>query len=167
MVILVASYMISHSKWGFQFRAISANMGAAASLGINVTKTKLRAQFISAFFTAVGGGFYCMFMRYIDPSSIFSGSMSCNIMIMCVVGGANTLWGPPIGALMFYILQRMIVIYAPSSVSGIADLVFGAILIFSVLMMPGGMMNYLETKKEKRIGKRLAQEAMEGGGINQ
>ena len=88
-------------------------------------------------------------------------------MIMCVVGGANTLWGPPIGALMFYILQRMIVIYAPSSVSGIADLVFGAILIFSVLMMPGGMMNYLETKKEKRIGKRLAQEAMEGGGINQ
>ena len=167
VVILVASYMISHSKWGFQFRAISANMGAAASLGINVTKTKLRAQFISAFFTAVGGGFYCMFMRYIDPSSIFSGSMSCNIMIMCVVGGANTLWGPPIGALMFYILQRMIVIYAPSSVSGIADLVFGAILIFSVLMMPGGMMNYLETKKEKRIGKRLAQEAMEGGGINQ
>lgn len=70
-----------------------------------MTKTKLRAQFVSAFFTAVGGDFYCMFMRYIDPSSIFSGSMSCNIMIICVVGGANTLWGLPIGALMLTTVQ--------------------------------------------------------------
>lgn len=165
LIVLIVSYMISRSKWGFQFRAISANMEAASSLGINVTRTKLRAQFISAFFTAIGGGFYCMFMRYIDPSSIFSGSMSCNIMIMCVVGGANTLWGPPIGAMIFYILQRIIIIYAPSGVSGIADLVFGAILLLSVLVMPGGLMNNLASMREKRIGKKLNQEAMEGGGV--
>lgn len=164
VLILFVSYRITQAKLGFQFRAISANMGAASSLGINVTATKLKAQFISAFFTAIGGGFYCMFMCYIDPAMVFGDSMSCNIMIMCVIGGANTLWGPPIGAIIFYIIQRLIVLYSPSGVSGLADLVFGAILIVCVLVMPGGLMSFLKQRKEKREGKKLDKAAAAEGG---
>lgn len=150
VIILLVSHLITRSKWGYQFRAISANRDAAASLGINVLSAKMRAQFISAFFTAVGGGFYCMFMSYIDPNSIFSSSMSCNIMIMCIVGGANTLWGPAIGAALLYTINRLVTIYAPSSMSGLADLVFGVILMVCVLVMPGGLMTLLEKYKAKR-----------------
>ncbi len=158
VVIMLVSYLITRSKWGFQFRAISANKDAAASLGINVVGSKLRAQFISAFFTAIGGGFYCMFMSYIDPSSVFGSSMSCNIMIMCIVGGANTLWGPPIGAALLYTVNRLVTIYAPSSMSGLADMVFGLILMACVLVMPGGLMALIEKQKVKRAIKKAHSE---------
>ena len=153
VVVLVVSFLITRSKLGYQFRAISSNMNAASSLGIDVIHAKLKAQFLSAFFTAIGGGFYFIFMRYIDPSSIFSSSMSCNIMIMCVIGGANTLWGPVIGAALLYTVNRVVTIYAPSSMSGFADLVFGLILITCVLVMPGGLMTFVNRIKEKRAAK--------------
>ncbi len=158
VLITAVSYIITKSKWGYQFRAISANSGAASSLGINVLRSKMRAQFLSAFFTAVGGGFYCMFMNYIDPASVFGSSMSCNIMIMCVVGGANTLWGPAVGAALLYTVNRVVTIYAPSSMSGLADLVFGLILMACVLVMPGGLMTLLEKLRERRTARRSAPE---------
>lgn len=165
VIILLVSYYISHNKDGFYFRAISANMDAASSLGVNVLGMKLRAQFISAFFLAVGGGFYCMFMNYIDPSKLFGNDLSINIMIMCVVGGANTLWGPVIGAGLLYTVNRIVTIYA-SSVSGLANVVFGAILILVVLFMPGGLLPYLKSHREEQAAaKRKAElQAEEKGG---
>ena len=165
VIILLVSYYISHNKDGFYFRAISANMDAASSLGVNVLGMKLRAQFISAFFLAVGGGFYCMFMNYIDPSKLFGNDLSINIMIMCVVGGANTLWGPVIGAGLRYTVNRIVTIYA-SSVSGLANVVFGAILILVVLFMPGGLLPYLKSHREEQAAaKRKAElQAEEKGG---
>ena len=165
VIILLVSYYISHNKDGFYFRAISANMEAASSLGVNVLGMKLRAQFISAFFLAVGGGFYCMFMNYIDPSKLFGNDLSINIMIMCVVGGANTLWGPVIGAGLLYTVNRIVTIYA-SSVSGLANVVFGAILILVVLFMPGGLLPYLKSHREEQAAaKRKAElQAEEKGG---
>ena len=133
VVIVAVSYYISKNRDGFYFRAISANMDAAASLGVNVMQMKLKAQFISAFFLAVGGGFYCMFMGYIDPSRMYGNDLSINVMIMCVVGGANTLWGPLVGAGLMYTINRLATIYA-AQVSGLANVIFGAILILVVLL---------------------------------
>ncbi len=164
VVILLVSYYISHNKDGFYFRAISANKDAAASLGVNVLGMKMRAQFISAFFLAVGGGFYCMFINYIDPSKLFGNDLSINVMIMCVVGGANTLWGPVIGAGLLYTINRIVTIYA-SSISGLANVVFGAILILVVLFMPGGLLPYFSARREERAAaKRKAELAAEEKG---
>lgn len=149
VVIILVSFYISRNKDGFYFRAISANMDAASSLGVNVLSMKMKAQFISAFFLAVGGGFYCMFMNYIDPSKLFGNDLSINIMVMCVVGGANTLFGPVIGAGLLYTINRVVTIYA-SSVSGLANVVYGVILICVVMFMPGGLLPYFKEWRENR-----------------
>ena len=150
VAVLAVSYWISHSRRGYYFRAISANAEAASSLGVNVLSLKIQAQLISAFFSAVGGGFYCMFINYIDPSKMFGVDLSINIMIMCVVGGANTLWGPVIGAGLLYSLNRVVTMYAPSNLNGLATLIFGVILMVCVYFLPGGLLPFLAERKEKR-----------------
>ena len=154
VLVLLVSYYLSVTKIGFYFRAISANAEAASSLGVSVFNMKVRAQFISAFFTAMGGGFYCMFINYIAPNTLFGSSMSINVMMMAVVGGANTLWGPVLGAGLLYTVNRIITMYAPSSLNGIADLIFGVVLMLCVYFMPSGILHYIKAGREKmRISK--------------
>lgn len=166
VIVVATSYYISHHKDGFYFRAISANADAAASLGVNVLQMKMKAQFVSAFFLAVGGGFYCMFMNYIDPSKLFGNDLSITVMIMCVVGGANTLAGPIVGAGLLYTIDRVITIYA-STISGLADIIYGLILIAVVMLMPGGLLPYFKEMRENSAAKKrkaeLEKQQQEGG----
>ncbi len=163
VIVILVSYYISHSKRGYYFRAISANAEAASSLGVNVLSLKMQAQFISAFFSALGGGFYCMFINYIDPSKMFGVDLSINIMIMCVVGGANTLWGPVIGAGLLYSLNRVVTMYAPASLNGLATLIFGVILMVCVYFLPGGLLPFIAEQREKNAMKRQKAKLQKAG----
>lgn len=160
IVVVLVSYYISHSKSGFYFRAISANMDAASSLGVNVMGMKLRAQFLTAFFSAIGGGFYCMFLGYINPSTLFGTDLSINIMMFCVVGGANTLWGPLLGAGLLYTVNRLITVYA-SNVPGLSNMVFGAVLMLVIFFMPGGLIPWFKEQREKRAAAKHAAQLKE------
>ena len=165
VLVLLVSYYISHSKRGFYFRAISANMEAASSLGVNVMSLKLQAQFLTAFFSAIGGGFYCMFLGYVDPSKLFGTDLSIFVMVYCVVGGANTLWGPVLGAGLMYTINRMVTIYA-ANISGLANIIFGVILMLVIFFMPGGLIPWFQGMRERRVAARRAAElkAQEKGG---
>lgn len=168
VVVLLVSYYISHSKRGYYFRAISANMEAASSLGVNVMNLKLQAQFLTAFFSAIGGGFYCMFLDYVDPSKMFGTDLSIFVMVYCVVGGANTLWGPVLGAGIMYTINRMVTIYA-SDISGLANIIFGVILMLVIYFMPGGLIPWFQGMREKRAAARHAAElkTQDKGGCGQ
>lgn len=163
-VVLLVSYYLSVTRSGYYFRAISANEGAAASMGINVFNMKVKAQFISAFFTAVGGGFYCIFINYISPDTLFSDSMSVNIMMMAVVGGANTLWGPVLGAGIMYTLNRVVTMYAPTFLTGVADFIFGIILMVCVFFMPSGILHYVAKFRENQKAKKHKAQLEQAGG---
>jgi branched-chain amino acid transport system permease protein len=169
VVILLVSNYIKNSKLGYYFRAISANDMASSSLGVNVVKLKMQAQFISAFFTAVGGGFYAMFISYIAPTSLFGIDMSINIMIMCVVGGSNTLWGPIVGAGILYTLDRVFKIYLASKVTGLATVIFGVILMVVVYYIPGGIVGWLkglwEERPVRQTQKKAAAQTTPKGGV--
>ena len=168
IVVLLVSYYISHSKRGFYFRAISANMEAASSLGVNVMNMKLQAQFLTAFFSAIGGGFYCMFLGYVDPSKMFGTDLSVFVMVYCVVGGANTLWGPVLGAGLMYTINRVVTIYA-ADFPGLANIIFGAILMLVIYFMPGGLIPWFQELREKRAAQKRAAElkAQNEGGAQQ
>ncbi len=155
VVVLLVSYYISQSKRGFYFRAISANMEAASSLGVSVMNMKLQAQFLTAFFSAIGGGFYCMFLDYIDPSKLFGTDLSINVMIFCVIGGANTLWGPVLGAGLMYTISRLTTQYA-ASVPGLANIIFGVVLMLVIFFMPGGLLPWFADYREKRAAAKHA-----------
>ena len=66
----LVTFAIVESKWGYWWRAVKDNAEAAESLGVTIFHSKMAAAAISAFFTAVGGGFYAAFVSYIDPDSV-------------------------------------------------------------------------------------------------
>jgi branched-chain amino acid transport system permease protein len=86
------------SKLGYQLQAVRDNEEAAASLGINVTRTKVKAYTITAGLGAVGGSFMAVYYLYIDPDLVMPLDLSILIAMTVLVGGAGSLWGPLIGA---------------------------------------------------------------------
>ena len=143
LLVLLVSHFIKSSKMGFYLAAIRTNQDAAESLGVNVLQMKLIAMFISAFFTAMGGGLYAMFIQYIDPNSVFAYDMSVKIMVLAVVGGNGTLWGPVIGASLLVPIQQILNSRLGARLAGLADAVYGIVLMLVIFYMPSGLKNNL------------------------
>lgn len=139
VLVLLASFLIKRSKLGFYLASIRTNQEAASSLGVNVMGMKLTAMFMSAFFTAMGGGFYAMFLQYIDPTSVFSYDLSVKIMVLAIVGGSGTLWGPVVGAALLVPIQQILNSRLGASLAGIANVVYGVVLMLVIFYMPSGL----------------------------
>jgi branched-chain amino acid transport system permease protein len=140
-------YRVVHSKWGYYFLAIREDQEAAESMGINTTKYKLISLLISAFFTGLAGAFYMNYMAFIDPHVVFS-LVDVSIMMILVVmlGGAGTLFGPAIGAVIMVIFSEVFRTYF-----GHANLlVFGILIILIIVFIPDGVIEirgYLKRRK--------------------
>ena len=87
LLVMLVSYYIKESKMGYYLAAIKTNQEAANSLGVDVTRYKLLAQFISVFFTAIGGTFYAQFILFIDPQRLFGADLSLEMAIIALIGG--------------------------------------------------------------------------------
>ena len=139
LLVMAASSLIKRSKLGYYLAAIRTNQDAAASLGVNVMGMKLVAMFISAFFTAMGGGLYAMFLQYIDPNSVFAYDLSVKIMVLAVVGGSGTLWGPIVGASLLVPIQQILNSRLGANLAGLALAVYGVVLMLVIYFMPKGL----------------------------
>ena len=129
-------YRVLHSKWGFYFIAIREDQDAAESMGINTTQYKLISLMISAFFTGLAGAFYMNYMAFIDPHVVFS-LVDISIMMILVVmlGGAGTLYGPAIGAVIMVLLSEVFRAYF-----GHANLlILGILIILIIVFIPDGV----------------------------
>ena len=85
---------IVKSPLGRAMNAIRDSQSAAASLGVNVTKTKITIYLISSFMMGVIGGFYAHYMQVLTPSSVLGPLTMTLIVAMVLVGGNATIAGP-------------------------------------------------------------------------
>ncbi|MGE4319672.1 MAG: branched-chain amino acid ABC transporter permease [Deferribacterales bacterium] len=146
-VFLLMKYLLS-TKLGYYFVAIREDQDAAESLGINTTLYKTIALIVSAVVTGIAGAFYMNYMGYIDPHIVFALHDISIITIMIVmVGGVATQWGPFIGAVIMVLLQE-----AVRSIPGLGAMhqaIFGGLLIFIIIFLPNGIVG--DFKKIKRF----------------
>lgn len=169
IVIMLVSDRITHSKMGYYFRSIRANPDAAASLGVNVLRYKLTAHFISAFFTGVGGAVYVTTFMYVTAKTVYGMTLSFAMVLFAIIGGANTLWGPVIGALIMVPIEQALRIAAGSSLAALSTLVYGLALCLVMLFMPDGILGQIKkatVKRRKQKAEAAAIETAEGGGGN-
>lgn len=103
---LVVFVLIERSRFGLYLKAIKNNQDAAMSLGINPAKYKLLAMVSSAAVTALFGSFYAQYILYIDPFMVFSLDLSLKIVLLTVLGGLGTVWGPILGAALLIPLSE-------------------------------------------------------------
>ena len=124
------TWLVVSSRFGRAMLAARENEQLAAACGIDVLRTRLFAFCLSGAIAAVAGGLYAHFITYIDPG-VFGFSVTETLLIMVILGGAGTLWGPVAGAVIFTALPEALRI-APD----LRSLLYGLILLGIVLYRP-------------------------------
>jgi branched-chain amino acid transport system permease protein len=135
---------IMKSKWGYYFVSIREDEDAAASMGINTTLYKNLSLLVSSFFTGMAGAFYMNYMAFIDPQVVFSlHFISIMAILVGIVGGVATIWGPAVGAFVMVGLQETFRSsffgLAPRWISQAHALVFGLLVIFVIMFLANGI----------------------------
>ena len=92
----------------YALEAASQDEEAAASVGIDVTREKLKVTAISAAMCAVGGAIYAQYQMYIGPDTIAGLSVSLNIVFAVIAGGLWTMLGPTFGAVFTQVLSEVL-----------------------------------------------------------
>jgi branched-chain amino acid transport system permease protein len=141
------TFILEGSRWGYWWRAVKDNEQAAESLGVTIFPSKMAAAAVSAFFTAVGGGFYAAFVAYIDPDSVMSFRFSLLMALPAVLGGIGTLWGPALGAVILIPITEVTRSYIGGSGSGIDLIIYGALIILISLARPEGLISLFAIRK--------------------
>jgi branched-chain amino acid transport system permease protein len=138
-VVLLVTFAVVRSRFGYYLRAIKAGERAARSLGVPVRATKLKALMLSAAFTSVAGSLYAIKTGFIDPDSGFGILVSVQMVIIAALGGAGTLFGPLIGALILVPLQTATNTWFGGGGSGLTYILYGGIIVLLARFEPGGM----------------------------
>lgn len=137
-------HLITKSKWGYYFVSVREDQDAAASLGIDATLYKNISLLVSSFFTGTAGAFYMNYMAFIDPEVVFSlHYISIMAILVAIVGGVATIWGPAVGAFVMVGLQETFRSsffgLAPKWTSQAHALVFGLLVIFVIMFLANGI----------------------------
>lgn len=124
--------------------ALSEDETAAASVGINVLREKMRVTMISAALTALGGGLMTQYIQYVNPEVVSGVAVSLQIVFAAIAGGMHTLLGPTVGALFTIVLNEALRILFGTHFIGAANTIYGILLILFIIFMPQGIVGLIE-----------------------
>ncbi len=171
LLIIAVSWLVQHSKLGYYFQAIREDQDAAHSLGINLTIYKNAALAISAVFTSLAGSLYAVYVGFIDPTTVLALDLSVQIVLICIIGGIGTIYGPVIGALVLIplsealrsnvIAEGLISSGLVNAESGLGNflkenlshahvLIYGILVVIVILYMPDGVLGFFNNLAAKR-----------------
>ena len=176
IVTIVVAFLVLHSKLGYCFQAIREDQDAAHALGINPTFYKNAALVISAIFTGIAGGFYAIYVGFVDPATVMSLDISVQIVLVCIIGGIGTIYGPLIGSILIVPITEALrsnliaeAIFKTGMVSQESHfgsflkenlahahaLIYGILVVLVILFMPEGVVGFqrkLWSKWNKGLG---------------
>lgn len=150
LILAVATFFslrfVYSRRFGLAINAIRDDEDKAEAMGLNTTRYKITAWAIAALFLAIAGAGYGNFMGFIDPEDIaFSGStLGVWMVLMAILGGKGTMWGPVLGAFVFHICQEVFWTY----LFGWQRVALGLLIVLIVVFFPTGILGVL---RERRI----------------
>lgn len=137
--------LVLRSWMGRCFAAIRLNEDLARTLGVNVYRYKLLSFAIGNALASFAGGLYGYYTGYIDPGYLGI-NQSMEVLAMVLLGGQGTLTGPIVGSLVLTGLPHAIDLRAE-----LRAVLYGAILIFTILVMPRGIVGTLNVWRSRRV----------------
>ncbi len=120
--------------------AISEDEEAAASIGINVSRTKLQVTLLSVTMTCIGGILYALYQRYVNPETVSGLTVSLQIVFGVIAGGMGVMLGPTVGAMLLLALSEGLRLVIGNEARGVDHLIYGALLILFIIYMPRGLL---------------------------
>lgn len=152
VLVLLFYRKLMNSKYGLAFEMIRQDEVGAEATGIDVTKYKTIAGFISTFIIGVTAPFYVQLEGYILPSLFEFGSVDVLVLIMLILGGLRTMYGPIVGAAILLFINEQL-----AEVGQWRTVIFGFLLMVLFLYFREGIVPYAKellterTKFQERI----------------
>jgi len=137
-LLVVASYVIIHSRLGLGMQAIHDDETAASGLGVSPLRYKMYAFVVTSFMAGLAGGAYALNTGYINSSSTLGVTWTVETLVVVVLGGMGTLAGPLFGTVVFMAIDN----FLSAIVGGLATTVEGIIIILFVIFLPSGVYGY-------------------------
>jgi branched-chain amino acid transport system permease protein len=134
---------IEKRRFGYYMRAVREGQETAESLGVNSTGVKLAAMAISAFLSAICGAFFAQYNYRVDPPMTMSLDMSMKFVLITILGGTGTFWGPLLGAAVLIPLQEYTRTYLSHFGAGVDQIIYGILIMFMMIRQPKGIMGFL------------------------
>jgi branched-chain amino acid transport system permease protein len=141
LLVTVVVYVLDRSRLGVYLQAINMDEEAAENAGIDAFRYKMYAMGVSSFVTGVAGGLYAQYVLYIDPMSTLRVLRNIDIIMVAVVGGVGTVFGPLLGAAIFVPVREYTRAFLGGTQTGLDWVIFGVVLLLISMYRPGGILN--------------------------
>ena len=150
VIALGTTVLLTRSKLGYALIAIRENEDAAEALGVNTTAMKSIAYVISAALAALGGAVvgYKLTNMTTEADALFSITNNLQMIVITLIGGTGTIWGPSIGAFILFAIQEGLRTLASGAVFvQWQAAAFSVLIIVAVLFLPRGVMQFLRGRE--------------------
>jgi len=143
IVTIVFFAWVYSTRFRLAINAIRDDEDKAEALGHHTTRNKMTAWAISALFTGMAGAIYGNLSGFIDPHDIaFNAEIGVWMILMAILGGKGTLWGPIIGAIVFFISKELFWTY----LLGWQRVALGLLIVIIVVFFPEGIMGWVRER---------------------
>ena len=152
VLAVVVGNRVLNSPYGIVLRAVRENEQRAEFVGLNVWRYKLMAFIISGAFAGVAGSLYVIQRSFVPIENTLNWTVSGEIVIMTVLGGVGSLFGPLLGAGLYMYVANIV-----SGMPTIGDfwhMILGLVFIAVVVLAPNGIWGRVEWLRE-RVGEAL------------
>jgi len=155
-LVSAVAIAIEHTRIGLLLHAIRNDEDGARSVGVRVLRWKVAAAAVSAGLTALCGTLYAQYLQVIEPSTVFNWEISVQLALLAIIGGRGTWTGAIVGSLFLTPLAIGLRAWLGSSHAGLHLVVYGPVLILSVLFIPEGIMPWVATRWHTARARRQA-----------
>ena len=135
VLAVAASLVLRRTRFGLALAGIGADEQRAMTLGVNTRLIKVLGFALTAAFAGAVGAAMSVRWTYIDPATAFNPFIGFQTVLIALIGGVATLWGPLIAAIVFSLLAETLRLQAPQ----LYLMALGLLLILCVLYLPGGL----------------------------
>ena len=125
------------SRFGYKVKALRDHEEAAEAMGINTNVVKLQTFALSAALAALFGSIFAYWVTFINPKSVLGGDITDQMVVMVLLGGLGSFWGPALGGAALFIVNRLIWMYWGDTTFYI--MILGAAIVLVVLFLPEGI----------------------------
>lgn len=135
VLAVLTAMAVRRSRFGLALTGIGADEQRTQTLGVNTRAVKIAGFALTAAFAGAVGAAMSVRWTYIDPHTVFNPFIGFQTVLIALIGGAATLWGPLIAAVVFSLLAETLRLQMPQ----LYMMSLGLLLILSVLYLPGGL----------------------------
>lgn len=141
LVSVIITYETATRKFGLRMLAIREDEEALRAVGVNPLKYKMSAFCVHGLLTTLTGGAFALSLGFVFPGTVFSVDITITLILIAILGGIGSVWGPVLGALILVPMQELLWLEFPN----LNLILLGLFLALVIIQMPEGIISKLKS----------------------